>query len=183
MTTRIGVRLALFATIVATIGCDRATKHMAATTLAGTPMRSFLADTVRLEYAENPGGFLSLGARLRPAYRTGLFTIATGLTLLALVASAFRSRSRTWPLLGLSLFVAGGASNWADRVVRGSVIDFMNIGFGPVRTGIFNVADVAILVGAAMVVFYELRRGEDAERRGGSASPPFRGFLRPTGGE
>ena len=40
-----------------------------------------------------------------------------------------------------------------DRVVRGSVIDFMNVGVGPLRTGIFNVADMAILAGVAIFVF------------------------------
>jgi signal peptidase II len=65
-----------------------------------------------------------------------------------------------WPLVGLSLFVAGGASNWADRVVRGHVIDFINVGYGPLRTGIFNVADVAIMLGVGIVVIAELRRNQ-----------------------
>jgi len=32
------------------------------------------------------------------------------------------------------------------------VVDFLNVGIGPLRTGIFNLADVAILSGAALVV-------------------------------
>ena len=59
--TRIGVRLVLLIAIGATIGCDRVTKYVAATTLAEAPARSFLADTFRLEYAENAGAFLGLG--------------------------------------------------------------------------------------------------------------------------
>ena len=39
----------------------------------------------------------------------------------------------------------------------GSVIDFLNIGIGPVRTGIFNVADVAIMAGVSMVLWEVLR--------------------------
>ncbi|HXW60355.1 MAG TPA: signal peptidase II [Myxococcota bacterium] len=35
-----------------------------------------------------------------------------------------------------------------DRILQGSVTDFINVGIGPVRTGIFNIADVAILLGA-----------------------------------
>jgi lipoprotein signal peptidase len=58
MMTNIGIRLVLLLAIGATIGCDRVTKHVAATTLSGTPSRSFLADTVRLEYVENTGAFL-----------------------------------------------------------------------------------------------------------------------------
>ena len=65
------------------------------------------------------------------------------------VAGAIVFRWSGWPLLGLTLFVAGGASNWLDRVVRGSVIDFINVGVGSLRTGIFNVADVAIMLGVA----------------------------------
>jgi signal peptidase II len=165
MMTRIAGRMALFAAIVATIGCDQVTKTMAARTLAGTGPRSFLADTVRLEYQENSGGFLSAGADLPPRLRTGVFTIGTALGLLGLIAAAIRFRWSGWSLLGLSLFVAGGASNWVDRVSRGSVIDFMNVGFGPLRTGIFNVADLVIMFGSGMVVISELR-----SRRGGQ--PP-----------
>jgi signal peptidase II len=163
--TRIGVRLVMVFAIAATISCDRATKHLASTTLAGAPSQSYLADTVRLEYVENAGGFLSLGSDLPPALRTGLFTVGTGLTLLGTVAGAILFRWSGWPLLGLTLFVAGGASNWLDRVVRGSVIDFINVGLGPLRTGIFNVADVAIMLGVAIVVVAEARRNLD-DRRG-----------------
>jgi signal peptidase II len=165
MTTKIGVRLALLVAIAATIGCDRATKHIAATTLAGGATRSFLGDTVRLEYAENPGGFLSLGASLPPAFRTGLFTMGTGLALLTVVAAAIRFRWSGWPLFGLAVFVAGGASNWVDRVARGSVVDFITIGLGPLRTGIFNVADVDIMLGVAIVVCTGLRNTGDRARR------------------
>jgi len=60
-------------------------------------------------------------------------------------------------LAALCLFAAGGASNWADRLVRGSVVDFLNVGFGPVRTGIFNVADVAVMAGACLLLFSQVR--------------------------
>ena len=161
--TRLAVRVLLASAIVATIGCDHATKHIAATTLAGMPTRSFLGDTIRLQYAENPGGFLSLGADLPPVFRTGVFTVGTGIALLALTIGALRLNWTGWPLVGLTLFVAGGASNWMDRVVRGSVVDFINVGIGPVRTGIFNIADMALMIGVAIVVIAEVRRIVAAE--------------------
>ena len=167
MIAKVGARLALLVTIGATIGCDRVTKHVAATTLAGTPGRSFLADMVRLEYVENTGGFLGLGATLPPAARTALFTIGTGLLLFVLTVTAIRHRWSGWPLLGLSLLVAGGASNWIDRVIRGSVVDFINVGIGPLRTGIFNVADAAIMLGVGVLLFAELRWGKDAQTSNG----------------
>ena len=62
------------------------------------------------------------------------------------------------------MIVAGGVSNWIDRVMRGSVPDFINLGIGPVRTGIFNVADVAITLGAVVLLLAEFRRGRNPPR-------------------
>jgi signal peptidase II len=162
--TKITIRLVLLIAIAATIGCDRVTKHVAATTLSGTPGRSFLADTVRLEYVENTGAFLGLGAGWPLPVRTALFGIGNGLLLFALAIMAMRLR---WPrpaLLGLALFVAGGASNLLDRFLYGKVVDFMNVGLGPLRTGIFNVADMAIMLGAAIVMVTGFRSERRAAR-------------------
>ena len=145
------------AAVAVTIGCDRLTKHAATITLAGTEARSYLAGLVRLEFAENPGGFLSLGANLPVMARTAFFTTITGLLLFVLGVFAVRTRRAGWSTLGLMLFLTGGASNWIDRVVRGSVVDFLNVGIGPLRTGVFNVADVAIMSGAALFVIAEFR--------------------------
>jgi signal peptidase II len=49
-------------------------------------------------------------------------------------------------------------SNWLDRLASGRVVDFINIGFGPLRTGIFNVADVAIMFGSGLVILTEMWR-------------------------
>ena len=149
---RIGIRLLLLMAIGATIGCDRVTKHVAATTLAEAPSRSFLADTLRLEYAETTGAFLGLGADWPLAVRTAVFGAGNAVLLVALAVIAVRGR---WPrraLLGVALFVAGGASNLLDRIAYGMVIDFMSVGIGPLRTGIFNVADMAIMLGAGILV-------------------------------
>ncbi len=169
MASRWSWRIVLFlvVVVVGTIGCDRVTKHVAATTLAESPSRSYLGDTVRIVYVENRGGFLSVGDDLAPAVRAAIFTVATGAMLLVLVVVAVRRRWSGWPALGLALFVAGGLSNWIDRVTHGSVIDFLNVGVGPVRTGVFNVADLAITVGAVAFAWGELSRrpSDTAERR------------------
>lgn len=165
MIGNLALRVALVATIVTTVGCDRVTKHVATSALAGRPARSLLADTVRLAYVENAGGFLGLGSGLPVEARTALFTVATAILLLGLVAYGIRLRWTGWPAFGLTLFVAGGVSNWVDRVVHGSVIDFINVGVGPLRTGVFNVADMAIMGGVAILLAYEFRRGRRTAAR------------------
>jgi signal peptidase II len=150
--SRVARACALLALIAVTISCDRVTKHLAATRLWGTPAQSYFSGTVRLEYAENAGGFLSLGATWPMPFRTALFTVGAGGMLVIALAIAIRQRLTGWPLVGVGLACAGGVSNLIDRIVRGSVIDFMNVGVGPLRTGIFNVADVAVLAGVLVIV-------------------------------
>ncbi len=147
------MRHVLLAVILATIACDRVTKSIAADTLAQAPTRSYLGDTVRLDYAENTGAFLGIGAHWPPVVRTALFGVGNGLLLLVMMLLTMRLHWQRAASLGLAFFVAGGLSNLMDRIAYGKVIDFMNLGIGPVRTGIFNVADVAITIGAVLVVW------------------------------
>ena len=143
--------------VLSTVGCDRVTKHLAVTKLADTPGQSYFAGMFRLEYAENTGAFLSLGAGLPEWARTGLLTIGPALALAAIAIWAIKHHWIGLPLVGASLVFAGGVSNLVDRVARGSVVDFMNVGMGSMRTGIFNVADIAILIGALIIVYHGSR--------------------------
>jgi signal peptidase II len=147
------VRLLLLIVILATMAADRVTKQLAAEHLAGQPTRSYLADTCRLDYAENTGAFLGVGAEWPPVVRTAIFVIGNGLLLLVMTVLTMRLH---WPhsaSFGLAFFIAGGVSNLIDRLTYGRVIDFMNLGVGSVRTGIFNLADVAITTGALLVLW------------------------------
>ncbi|MFO0897456.1 MAG: signal peptidase II [Pirellulales bacterium] len=161
MTNQVRLRwLGGLALLVACVGCDQATKRLATQTLRNTPARSYLADTVRLEYALNPGGFLSLGANLPPTVRRGVFIAFNAGLLLGFAAllGLRRDLSAAWFLAVLGL-LAGGIGNLIDRVSHdGLVIDFINLGVGPVRTGIFNVADVAITGGGLALLALSWRR-------------------------
>lgn len=152
-----GRRVALVILILATVGCDRVTKDYAIEHLAGTPGQSLLADTVRLTYVENPGGFLSLGSEWPSETRFVVFIVGTGVLLLVACLAAARLRWSAPATAAFTLAVSGGVSNVIDRIMRGSVVDFLNVGIGPLRTGIFNVADVAIMAGAALFLFASTR--------------------------
>src|SRR5262249_34219504 len=101
-------RIALTVAVLGTIGCDHITKQIASASLAGRPSQSFLSDTIRLRYHENTGAFLSLGSRLPVEARTAIFTVGTGILLLAVAVAAFRYRIRGLAAFGMALFIAGG---------------------------------------------------------------------------
>jgi signal peptidase II len=121
---------------------------------------SLLSDTVRLQVTHNEGSFLSLGASAPKAWRLATLRVGVSAMLLVLLAYALLVRAARAPfIIALSLVLAGGSSNLIDRFVNdGYVVDFINLGAGPVRTGIFNVADVAITVGVLMLLVQSWRR-------------------------
>jgi len=140
-----------------TVGCDRLTKKLAVNHLAGAPPQSYLKNTIRLQYAENSGAFLSLGAELPEGIRTAILTFGVAVLLIVVAILAIRRRWTGVPLSGVALMWAGGVSNLIDRAFNGSVVDFLNVGIGSLRTGIFNVADVAVMLGAFLVVFGDVK--------------------------
>jgi signal peptidase II len=154
--------LLLLAILLSCVGCDQTTKSVAKTYLSETQAVSLLGGSVRLQIAKNYGAFLSLGASLGDAARGVLFSVGVGLVLAGLLAYLFITKP-TNPIVGpaIALVVGGGVSNLIDRLRYGGyVLDFLNVGIGPVRTGIFNVADMAIMLGVVLWAFSEqLSRG------------------------
>jgi signal peptidase II len=138
------------------VGCDQASKLAAKRFLAPNAFFSFAGDIFRLQYAENTGAFLSLGASLPDPWRHLVFTVMVGIFLLGLLGYLLFNRSLTSVGVHcLSWIFAGGASNLIDRIAYdGRVVDFLNVGIGPLRTGIFNVADMAITFGAIILAFH-----------------------------
>ena len=151
---------ALVFAMAATVGCDQAAKHVAARRLAGGGAVEVLFGTARFQLAENRGGFLGLGGRLPEAARRGLFVGLTGAGLLGGAALLVRRRGIAFaPALGLALVLGGGFGNLVDRLTRGPVTDFLVLRLGPFHTGVFNVADAAILAGAALALVAWPRAG------------------------
>ena len=149
-------RLAVvFTILLGCVGCDQGTKSLASLYLPKNEMHSYFLDTLRIGYVENTGAFLGLGSSLPQDVRFWIFTVLAGAFLIGLFAyAAFNSKQDSMSVIGLSLVLSGGASNLYDRIVNdGAVIDFLNLGVGAVRTGIFNVADVAIMLGIAVLLF------------------------------
>jgi signal peptidase II len=148
------VRLALVAAVLlSSVGCDQVAKTLARASLAASPV-SLLDDCVRFELAQNRGAFLSLGEGLPGAARYLLFVVLVGGALALTLAFTLRLRSANpIQLVALSLLTGGGLGNLIDRLLHdGAVVDFVSIGVGTLRTGIFNIADAAITLGVLLLL-------------------------------
>lgn len=147
--------------LVSCVGCDQVTKNIAKHHLPKFETISLLNDTLRLQYAENQGAFLSLGAAIPENMRYLLLTCMVAGFLLFLLSYLIKSeRIKNSTTVALSLILAGGAGNLIDRIFNaGRVIDFINIGVGSVRTGVFNIADIAITIGTIWFIFLSIRHG------------------------
>ena len=148
--------------LLLSVGCDQGTKALAEEHLANRGTISLLGDTVRLHYAENQGAILSLGARLPAAARFWIFTVFVGAVLVVTLLYLFRDGDLGHgQVVALSLILGGGVSNLIDRIMNdGAVIDFLNIGISNLRTGIFNVADIAVFAGVGLFWLYYAQRQE-----------------------
>ncbi len=151
--------------LVLGVGLDQATKWWAETTLDRTRTISMAADTFRIQYAENPGAFLGLGGNLSPESRFWLLT-AVNAMFLAVICGILLARwhMHSPQFVALGLLLTGGVGNLVDRITQnGLVTDFLNVGLGPVRTGIFNVADMAIMAGAGLLFWMSFHHESHAE--------------------
>jgi signal peptidase II len=157
-------------TLSCCVGCDQVSKSAARSMLHSGVTESLFADSLRFQLTENPGSFLSLGAALPEHLRFILFTAAVAVILAGLVGAAlFARRLSTALFVALALVAGGGISNLIDRLLYdGRVTDFLNIGIGSLRTGIFNLADMAIMAGALLLIL-NMRAGAST-----SAPPPSR---------
>jgi signal peptidase II len=156
---RAGRLILVTSLLVTCLACDRVTKAVAAAELPEGRRISLLGDLVRLERARNPGSFLGLGSELPRSARTVIFTWGVGALALGALAAALHRRASTRAAAGAALVAAGGLGNLWDRVTSGGLVtDFLNLGVGPLRTGVFNVADVAVMVGVALLALLPARR-------------------------
>jgi signal peptidase II len=146
--------IALVAVAGTCVGCDQATKVYFEQRFARMGPESYLFDTVRLHFAKNTGAFLSLGETLPAWTFIGLGMLLVG----GIIAYLYLPTNRSWfSTTILALLVGGAVGNLIDRSLYGFVRDFLNLGVGPVRTGIFNVADVAITGGVLALLLAGLR--------------------------
>jgi signal peptidase II len=148
---------------------DQLTKALFKQILTPGDMVSLVAGSLLVFPTYNHGAFLSLGAGMSDATRNLVFIYGVLAILVGLCVWLVRSpRPGRLEVIGIASILGGGLSNLLDRCLYdGRVFDFLNVGIGALRTGVFNVADMGIMLGVALLLLSGLQRKPTAP---GSAS-------------
>ncbi|MEW6367950.1 MAG: signal peptidase II [Acidobacteriota bacterium] len=147
-----GKRLYLIVTIIV-IALDQLTKAIISNTLYLHETRPVIDNLFNIVHTRNSGAVFGL---LQDAPYPLLPAILTLLSLAALMLVAWFfhrcSPLDRMNLFGLSLILGGAVGNIIDRLVRGSVVDFLDFYIGSYRWPAFNVADSCICVGIGLLI-------------------------------
>ncbi|MEI8231422.1 MAG: signal peptidase II [Actinomycetes bacterium] len=154
--TQLGKTLLFLGVAVLVVLIDQLTKILAVANLKPFESVSFIYDAVRLNLVFNDSAAFSLGGSA-----TWVFTLLSSLASLALLWFGPKFRTTGWLIL-IGLALGGVVGNLIDRLFRnpgfpnGHVVDFIQI---PFNFPIFNIADSAITVAAAIIAI-RIMRGE-----------------------
>jgi signal peptidase II len=156
---------------VAIIVADQITKHAVNELTPEEYSRVIIPGLLNLVHRRNPGVAFGIMADSESAWlRAGLLLFAVGaISVLAWLLATNRAgaaRGRA----GLALILGGAAGNAIDRLLHGSVIDFIDFHIAGRHWPAFNIADSAIVIGAGLVVLELLR--EHRHGSSGSAASP-----------
>jgi len=139
--------------LASNIGCDQISKNIAREKLDYHDQITLLNGHLTLIKVENTGAFLSLGNSLPQPLKLILLGIIPLTALaIALVYVCTKRRMSGMRIAGMCFLIGGGVGNIADRMIYGSVTDFLHLNFGVLQTGIFNMADVSIMTGLAFIL-------------------------------
>ena len=148
--TLLKARLGLLSLFVLVI--DQWTKQLAETALAGRPPVTVVPGFIDLIHVENTG--VAFGLFAAGSSPTGVLALTLlGMVALALVLYYFwrTPESNRVVLVSLALILGGAVGNLVDRVMSGSVTDFIDVYVGTHHWPTFNAADSAITIGIVLL--------------------------------
>ncbi len=168
-------RLVPFFVSLLIVIADRWSKIAIAQHLTSFDSISLIPGWLRIIHTENPGAAFGLFAD-GSAWLRGIVLIGVSAVVLLFVISALWSNRQTSftsliSRLALALILGGAVGNLYDRILRGTVTDFIEVYHGAWSFPAFNVADSAITVGAIFVILEFLRQPRTNTRNQPSLSP------------
>lgn len=165
-------RLALMVPVVLLLlGTDQWSKRWAVENLQGQPPQTHFA-ILTLVYAENMGAWGSLGAGWGPFARWLVLGILPAAVLCGLVVYTLREKELgSAEVIACALVVAGGVGNLMDRFRLGFVQDFLYLGYGPIGTNIFNIADAVVMAGLGILLLKNIQTYRQQKADDSAESP------------
>lgn len=154
------LRLFLVLLIVAlNTGCDQVSKIIVREKVNYNEQISIIKNHFILTKVENTGAFLSAGNDLPYVIRLLLLSVLPIIVLgLGLYYLIVKTNLPKIMQIGMCFLIGGGIGNIIDRLLYGSVTDFLHIDFGLFRTGIFNLADVSIMIGICILIINSINQ-------------------------
>lgn len=138
--------------IFANIGCDQVSKNLVREHVDYQEIIPLVGSYFTLTNVENSGAFLSIGSDFHPLLKMIILSILPLLFLLyGIYFLLVQKQINTFFALGISFTVGGGIGNIYDRFLYGSVTDFLHIDYSFIKTGIFNMADISIMIGIGLI--------------------------------
>jgi len=140
--------------IVLNIALDQISKFWVRTYVVAGSESEIIGNYFTLHNVENSGAFLGMGSDLNPTIKLFVLLILPVVVLGLVLRYVFKDKSiDKLSLIGFSCIIGGGLANIYDRILYGSVTDFLYIDLGGVfRTGIFNMADLSVTTGMIMIL-------------------------------
>ncbi len=153
MATKSIIRIVLILLIITVnIGCDQFSKKIVKRSVLPYETIHVLNDHLTVTRVENSGAFLSAGDSMSKASKQIFLTLIPIVTMILGLVYLFLKPVSGNMLVGLCFVIGGGVGNLFDRVLYGSVTDFLYLKFGIFQTGIFNMADVSIMAGMSVIL-------------------------------
>ena len=121
---------------------------------------SIIGDVFTLIKVENTGAFLGMGSELSETLRILLLIVLPIIVLISITIYTYIDKTLDKiSIIGFSLIIGGGIGNIFDRIVYGSVTDFLYLDFGGMfKTGIFNIADLSVTTGMILILIYSFKK-------------------------
>ncbi len=139
--------------ICSNISCDQITKNKVRNEIETNEIIPVIDDHFILTKVENKGAALSLGENLSPHLK---IIFLQGIPLLVLLFMFIyiikEQKVSKLNVIAFSSIIGGGIGNIYDRILYNSVTDFMYLEYGSLHTGIFNMADVSVVVGTLLLL-------------------------------
>ena len=146
--------LLILVLVILNIGLDQFSKFQVRERVVPGSRTEIIGKQLQLMNVENSGAFLSMGSDSNPTVKLIFLlivpVIVLGIVLYYVITDKTLDKKS---IIGFSCIAGGGIANVYDRLLYGSVTDFLYMDFGGVfKTGVFNIADMSVTSGMILLL-------------------------------